>query len=155
MNYIAKYQNRYAVPLSSSLSLRGERSNERRSLEKRRNGDMNRISGLVSRPGWFDGFLLSQERQWRVVLSKGIAFSTDFCEPQRYPSSFIGRIRVVLPFHPIENLSHTWEGNGAKIPNSPLIPGIPSGYSTYTPFSIHYWVSTYAALRPADFRRYG
>jgi len=50
------------VPLSSSLSGSwGEmKVNNGEEYGETKNGDMNRISWLVSRPGWFDGFLLSR-----------------------------------------------------------------------------------------------
>jgi len=102
MNYIAKYQNRYAVPLSSSLSLRGERSNDGGVWRNEGMGIWIVFPGLVSRPAWFDGFLLSQERQWRVVLSKGIAFSTDFLWTAEIPFVLHRKDSGCVAFHPLK-----------------------------------------------------
>jgi hypothetical protein len=49
-----------------SISLRWVKSGEGRIEGKK---DLNRTSGLLSRPGRFDRFLLSQERQWRMTIS--------------------------------------------------------------------------------------
>jgi len=96
--YIAKYQNRYAVPLSSSLSLVGRESNER-GVWRNEGMGMNRISWISIKAWLFDGFLLSQGTTRRVSSQRNSVL-TDFCEPQRYlrPSSE-GFGCVAIPSH--------------------------------------------------------
>jgi hypothetical protein len=107
------------------------------------NGYMNRISGLLSRPVWFDVYI-------HFVKYFGYGFShapewiRNVLEPQGDPSASL-RVKM-LPlvavlnqslavFHPDESLSHTSWGNGIQPPDFPLIPEISSGYRTFTPFS--------------------